>query len=101
MRSHRVVYTPEAEAQLIDLYRYIASAASPNTSRRFTDAIMEQCEKLSTFPNRGTARDDIRSGLRTLPFRRVVIAYAVDASDVTIVGIFYGGQDYESILDDS
>jgi hypothetical protein len=29
-----------------------------------------------------------------------VIAFDVDAGQVSIMGIFYGGQDYESILQD-
>ena len=30
--------------------------------------------------------------------KRAVIAFAVDADVVAIVGVFYGGQDYESAL---
>ncbi|MEO6215615.1 MAG: type II toxin-antitoxin system RelE/ParE family toxin [Sphingomonas sp.] len=96
----RIVYTPEADAQLVQLYHYIAREASPAIAAGFTDAIVDQCESLHHFPNRGTPRDDIRPGLRTITFRRrVVIAYAVSADAVTIVGIFYGGQDYEAILE--
>ena len=37
------------------------------------------------------------NGLRTIGFRRhVTIAFTVEADAVTIIGIFYGGQDYES-----
>ena len=32
--------------------------------------------------------------------KRAVIAFAVDAELVSIVGVFYGGQDYETILTD-
>jgi len=66
---YRIVYAPEADAQLIQLYRYIAQEASPATAQRFTDAIVDQCESLCRFPNRGTPRDDIRPGLRTIAFR--------------------------------
>ena len=42
---------------------------------------------------RGTRRDDVRPGLRITSYRkRVVIAFAVDADQVQIIGIFYGGQ---------
>jgi toxin ParE1/3/4 len=30
--------------------------------------------------------------------KRVVIAFAVLAESVAIIGIFYGGQDYEAVL---
>ena len=96
-----VVFTPEAEAQLIELYGYIATEASPETAARFTDGIVTYCESLSSFPVRGTRRDDVRPGLRITSYRkRVVVAFAIDADQVQIIGIFYGGQNYEAILQD-
>ena len=54
------------------------------------------------MPHRGRARDDLRPGLRTLSFRgRVLIAYAVGLESVTILAVFYAGQDFESLLSDS
>jgi plasmid stabilization system protein ParE len=51
------------------------------------------------FPQRGTMRHDVRPGLRITNFKkRAVIAFSVDTEQVSIIGIFYGGQDYESIL---
>ena len=37
--SHRVVFSPEAEDQLAELYRYIATAASPGIAERYVNAI--------------------------------------------------------------
>lgn len=97
--THRVVFSPEARAQLVDLYRYIAREAVPATAQTFTDAIVAYCEALRTFPLRGTRRDEVVSGLRTIGFcRRVTIAFTVDDDAVTILGVFYAGQDYERAL---
>lgn len=52
--SRRVVFSPEAEEQLAELYRYIAAAASPETAARYTEAIISYCEDLRMFPRRGT-----------------------------------------------
>lgn len=44
-------------------------------------------------------RDDIRPGVRVTNYRRrAVIAFAVDADaqQVTVRGVFYGGQDHEA-----
>ena len=99
--AYRVVFAPEAEQQLVTLYRYIAQEASPAIAERFTNAIVAHCEKLENFPNRGTPRDDLRPGLRTTAYRRrVTIAYAGDSDQVAILDIFYGGQDYETMLSD-
>lgn len=97
--AYTVEFAPEALEQLAALYRYIATAASPETAQRYTDAIVTHCEELRTFPHRGNQRDDIRPGLRITNYRkRAVIAFAVDAKQVSILGIFYGGQDFETAL---
>ena len=94
-----VVVTPEAEEQLVNLYRYIAAAGSPEAAARYTDSIVAFCEELATFPHRGRARDDIRPGLRTIGYRRrVLVAFSVISQGLLIVGVFYGGQDYEAVL---
>jgi len=98
---HRVVYAPEAEDQLLALFFHIAAAASPEIAARYTDAIVSQCESLSTFPMRGARRDDIRPGMRVFGFRRrVSIAFEVTGEVVTILGVFYGGQNLEQVFED-
>ncbi len=92
-----VVFTPEAEEQLAVLYRYIAAAASPGIAERYTSAIVTYCEGLQDFPHRGTRRDDIRPELRITNYKkRAVIAFEVSAERVSIIGVLYGGQDYET-----
>ena len=97
--QYTVIFTPEAQEQLLSLYRYIAAAASPETAERYTSSIVAYCESLQYFPLRGTRRDDVRPGLRITNYKkRAVIAFAVEAEQVSIIGIFYGGQDYETFL---
>ena len=98
--NYRVVFSPEAEEQLVALYHYIADAASPDIAARYTEGIVNYCNSLQASPLRGTMRDDIRPGLRVTNYKkRTVIAYAVAVDLVSILGVFYGGQDYETILD--
>jgi toxin ParE1/3/4 len=85
----------------VALYSYIAAAASPDIAARYIEAIVSYCESLCTFPHRGTMRDDVRPGLRITNYKkRAVIAFDVDAEQVSIIGVFYGGQDCETILQD-
>lgn len=56
---------------------------------------------MALFPLRGVPREDIRPGLRVTHHKgRTVIAYAVDPGKrtVSILGVFYGGQDHEGAL---
>jgi plasmid stabilization system protein ParE len=98
--NYRVVFSPEAENQLIALYHYIADAASPDIAARYTENIINYCDSLQISPLRGTMRNDIRPGLRVTNYKkRTVIAYAVSSDLVSILGVFYGGQDYETVLE--
>ena len=100
MTTYTVVFTPEASDQLVAIYHYAAmSAASPEVAARYVAAVMTYCDGLQTFPERGIRRDDIRPGLRITNYRkRTVIAFTVDTTRVSIIGVFYGGQDHETFL---
>ncbi len=94
-----VIFSPEAQEQLLSLYRYVAVAASPEIAERYTNSIVAYCESLKDFPLRGTRRDDVRPGIRITNYKkRAVIAFAVEAAQISIIGIYYGGQDYETVL---
>jgi toxin ParE1/3/4 len=99
--SRKVIFTPEAADQLTALYNYIA-AASPINAERYTSAIIDYCVGLDTFPLRGQRRDDIRPNLRVTHYKgRTIIAFVVDDQQVSIIGLYYGGQDYQAILNDN
>jgi toxin ParE1/3/4 len=99
MKRFRLSFRPLAEADLFDLYRDIAEQAGVAIAGAYIDRIEAACRTLETFPERGTRRDDIRPGVRTMGFeRRATIVFQVRRSDVVIIRIFYGGQDFERIL---
>lgn len=103
--SYTVQFAPEALDQLETIESFIAvHAGSPLTAARFVDAIVAYCESLATFPQRGLRRDDLMPGLRITNHRRTaVIAFTADADTetVSILGVFYGGQDFENSLKDA
>ncbi len=85
--------------------RKLTCLASTSTSPRldiagaYIDRIETACLALENFPERGTRRDDIRPGLRTMGFeRRITIVFRVSRATVEIVRVFYGGQEYERAL---
>lgn len=99
--TYGIRFTPESTEQLLAIQGYIAAADSPVIATRYTDSIITYCENLQTFPHRGTRRDDIRPGIRITNYKkRAVIAFEVDDErrQVSIIGIYYGGQDYETSL---
>lgn len=102
--SYRVEFAPEAIAQLAAIEEYIVNAGASVVAGRYVDAIVAYCESLVTFPERGTTRNDLFPGLRITNYRgSAIIAFLVDAERevVSILGVFYGGQDYEGAWRDS
>ena len=102
MTPRRVSFSQRAERQLEDLLRYITEDSGEARADAFVGRVVEFCKGLSTFPERGTRRDDLRPGLRTIGFRRrATVAFVVGEEEVTVLGVFYGGQDFEAALDES
>lgn len=98
--TYRIVFTPEARDQLVHLHNHIATAADHDTASGFVNGILDHVAALHAFPNRGTPRDDLRTGLRTLAWRRrVTIAYMVEDKTVVVIGVFYGGRDFETLIE--
>lgn len=100
--SRSVVYSPRARQQLTELYHWITEqSGSPDRAEGFATAIIDYCEELADSPMIGLARDDIRPGLRTIGFRRrAVIAFSADDESVEVHGVYYGGQDFERLIDE-
>ena len=102
--SYTVRFAPAARDQLDAIEDYIVLASGlPATAARFVDGIVPYCESFANFPERGTRRDDLLPGLRVTSYRKsATIAFRVDAGarTVAIIGVVYGGQDYEAALDE-
>ena len=99
MRKYRVEFLRSAANDLFDLYDMIAAEAGSAVAGTTIERIEAACLILETSPLRGTKRDDLASGLRTVGFeRRATIVFRIRGSAVTIVRVFYGGQNYERVL---
>lgn len=92
-KTFRVVWRQTATDDLYRLYDWIADSADPDTAFAYTSAIEAHAADLATYPRRGTPRDDIAPGVRTLNFRgRTVIAYRVGDA-VEVLRIFHAGRE--------
>ncbi len=99
MKQYRVIFSPRAEEQLGNLYAYIAERGGEERAEGYISGIIAFCESLSTFPERGTKRDDLRENLQIIGYaKRATIAFSVQTDRVIIHGVFYGGQDYNSLM---
>ena len=96
---YKIAFRPQAEADLFALYRYIANTSSAARAESHIARIEKACMALAVFPERGSRRDDIAPGIRTIGLERcVTIASRVLDNVVEIVAIAYAGRAFEAGL---
>jgi toxin ParE1/3/4 len=89
-----VGFSPDADRDMRRLYDYIAERGGEDRALGYISRIETACRSLDTLPERGTLRDNLLPGLRTIGFeQRVTIAFQVQVDRVTILRVLYGGRD--------
>ena len=103
-RPYSVVFDAAARRDLENIFDYIGSRAGSTIAERFTTRLYQYCASLSHTPERGTRRNELRPGLRTIGYkRRATIVFRVDRTKRTVVilGVYYGGQNYADDFKDA
>lgn len=99
MKERIVYFAAAAQGDLIALHDWIAATGSPATALAYIQRLEVFCRSFSHAAERGSAREDIRPGLRILGFeRRVTVVFSVTEVDVTILRLFYGGRNWQEEL---
>jgi toxin ParE1/3/4 len=91
--AFKVVLAPSASDDLFSIYVYVAEAAGTLVADAYDARLRGACLKLGDFPGRGTPREELAPGLRSISFeRRVTIYYRLVGSSVEIVRILHKGR---------
>lgn len=89
-----LVYLPGADADLDRIYHWLAPSAGATVALAYVARIESTCQRLTDFPRRGSPRDELELGIRTVPFeRRATIYYRVTETAVEIARILHRGLD--------
>ena len=99
MNRRQVFYSPAARTDLTNILRWIAAAGAPQSGLLYVERIERFVDGLDLASERGRSREEVRPGMRVAAFeRRVMVAYRADDVSVTILRIFYGGQNWERAM---
>ena len=100
--TYEVQLSALAIEDLIALHQWVRVEADIPTADGYLGRIEERIAALADFPQRGSPRDDLVAGLRTLTFeRRLLIAYNVDGQIVTVQRVINAFRDLAPILQNS
>jgi toxin ParE1/3/4 len=80
---------PRAEADLVDIWRYIAQD-SPVNADRMLDRINETLSRLAAMPFMGQARFDLAPGLRMFPVRSYLIFFRPIQDGIEVIRVLHG-----------
>lgn len=89
----KVRLLPEAEADLDDIWYYIA-LDDPEAATRTVDTILARLRVLASFPGAGREREDLYPGLRSWPINHYVVFYSF-SNEIKVVRILHGHRDVQ------
>lgn len=102
MKTYDVYLLPDAIKDLENIYEYITEQSGfPERAWAYIERLRTKCQELEMVPQRGQQRNDLMENLRVCPLdKKTVAAFVIDEGKrtVSILNIFYGGRDYESIM---
>ena len=87
-----------AQADLEGIWLYIAQD-NPTAADRFVDRIQQTCQKLAQAPRIGRSREDLASGLRSLPLDKYIIFYRPAKSGVEVARVLSGYRDFDVLFE--
>ncbi|MGA2496010.1 MAG: type II toxin-antitoxin system RelE/ParE family toxin [Roseiarcus sp.] len=83
-------WSPEAEADLLAIWRWGASHFSPEIADARLRDIDRAASSLTMFPEAGVARDQLVAGIRSVVVYPTVIFYRITAAAIEIVRVVDG-----------
>ena len=90
----RITRRPEAEADVIDIWGFIAEDSIAEADR-WVDRLDERFQLWATQPMIGRARDELAPGLRSMAFGRYVVFFSPIHDGIDIVRVLHGSRDID------
>lgn len=95
-----LIWSPDALADLAEIWDYYANTAGPQIANRMVREIEKSCRLLQQHPLAGRARDDVRTGLRSIVANPYVLFYRIAGDVPEVVRVLHGRRDLDEIFSD-
>jgi toxin ParE1/3/4 len=102
--KYRLVWSKEAEQDLLAIWRFGADEWSPSTADHYIADLFRTCLMLLEAPDLGRSRDELLPGVRSIPLGPHTIFYRVANRGVEIIRVLHQREDIAPIfykLDDA
>lgn len=92
-------FTALASRDLEAILDYTAEQSSFATAETLLTKINRKCQKIATFPALGRKRDELSSGVRSVPVDNLLIFYRVVEARVEVLRVVSGYRDLEKLFE--
>jgi toxin ParE1/3/4 len=96
-----LLYSPEAEDDLIESWLYVAADSDPETADRVFSSVWDKCFALLKHPKMGRQREELAPDLRSILQGSYVIFYRVTGERIEIVRVLHVARDIERQFQDN
>ncbi|HEY0302663.1 MAG TPA: type II toxin-antitoxin system RelE/ParE family toxin [Rhizomicrobium sp.] len=94
----RVVYSPEAEAELVEIAGYIAQD-SERQAEAFVARLRKKAEAISHMPRIYRRRDDLGLGLRSAVVGKHLIVFRIMDDGIEVSRVVHGARDLKRLFE--
>lgn len=95
--KRRLLISNDAETDLLLIWVYHAEK-SERSATRIRKEIGSKYNLLLQFPMAGRSREELQTGLRSLPIEKYVIFYRATEDRIEIVRVLHGAQDIAGVF---
>jgi toxin ParE1/3/4 len=97
-RRRPIIWSPEARADLSEIWDYYARRADRHRADKIVREIGDASRVIEDHPFAGRTREEVRPGLRSITARPYVIFYRMADDVAEIVRVLHGGRDLDDIF---
>lgn len=90
------IKAPQAEADLIDIWLYVAEDLPANADR-LLDRLNDTVQSLAETPGMGVDRSSLSKGLKSFPVGNYIRYYRVKSSELELVRVLSASRDMDSL----
>ena len=94
-----IIKRPRVLSDLAEIWDYIADDSEARADA-FVATIDAKFQTLAKQPGIGRMREELTTGLRSLPIGRYVIFYLSQADGIEIIRVLHGARDIDTIFQD-
>lgn len=91
----RVTRRPQAEADVLEIWDYIAEDSVIDADR-WVDRLDEKLSLWASQPLMGRNRDELATGIRSLAFGRYVVFFEPLPNGIDVVRVLHGSRDIDA-----